>query len=103
KGIPTEKIIVEDKAVNTYQNLLFSKRLIDQDWKNKEQTKKPKIILTTNNFHLFRSLLWARKVGFKCDGAVSKTKFYFWLNALIREFIGVLSMQKTFHIVIMIA
>lgn len=99
KGIDPAHIIIEDKAVNTYENLLFSKKLIDEDAVKHQKTTSPNIVTVTNNFHVFRSLLWARKVGIKCDGAGSKTKFYFWLNALIREYIGVLYMHRKFHII----
>lgn len=103
QGVAEENIIIEDKAVNTYENLLFSKQLIEKDRALQHgKDKKTNIILTTNNFHVFRALLWARKVGLKCDGAGAKTKFYFWLNALIREFIGVLYMHRTFHIVMIL-
>jgi len=39
-------------------------------------------------------------VGLKCDGAGSKTKLYFSLNALIREYIGVMYIYKKFNIII---
>lgn len=102
KGIQPENIIIEDQAVNTYENMLFSKRLIEEDVKKRGLERTYGCIAVTNNFHVFRTLLWARKVELKCDGAGSKTKFYFWLNALIREFIGVLYMQKKFHIFILV-
>lgn len=97
KGIAQEHIIIEDKAVSTYENILFSKSLINQDWTPKEDQEDPSIVTVTNNYHVFRALLWAREVGVKSDGAGSKTKFYFWLNALIREFIGVIYMHRVFH------
>lgn len=97
QGIDERNIIIEDKAVNTYENLLFSKRLMESDAEAKGLTRKLRTVIVTNNFHLFRSLLWARKVGLRCEGSGSKTKFYFWLNALIREFIGMLAMQKKVH------
>ena len=98
KGMKKKDIIIEDKAVNTYENLLFSKQLIEENVLNKGSTATYNIITVTNNFHVFRALLWARKVRLKSDGAGAKTKFYFWLNALIREFIGVLYMQKKYHL-----
>ena len=98
KGMKKEDIIIENKAINTYENLLFSKRLIEEDMLNKDRAGKYQTITVTNNFHVFRALLWARKVKLKSDGAGAKTKFYFWLNALIREFIGVIYMQKKYHI-----
>jgi len=98
KGMKKEDIIIENKAKNTYENLLFSRCLIEEDVLNKQHGGKYKTITVTNNFHVFRTLLWARKVKLKSDGAGAKTKFYFWLNALIREFIGVIYMQKKYHI-----
>lgn len=102
KGMKKEDIIIENKAINTYENLLFSKQLIEKDMVNKKQSQKYQTITVTNNFHVFRALLWARKVKLKSDGAGAKTKFYFWLNALIREFIGVIYMQKKIHISIIL-
>lgn len=97
-GLKREDIIIEDQAVNTYENVLFSRRLIEADWEKQQMDKHPNIVTVTNNFHVFRALLWARKVGLKSDGAGARTKFYFWLNALIREYIAVLFMQRTAHI-----
>jgi len=97
-GMKKEDIIIENQAVNTYENLLFSKRLIEKDVSNKGHSQQYQVITVTNNFHVFRALLWARKVKLKSDGAGAKTKFYFWLNALIREFIGVIYMQRKYHI-----
>lgn len=94
QGLAEEHIIIEDEAINTYENILYSKRLIDADRQQNERGKFFNILTVTNNFHVFRALLWAKKVGVKSDGIGSKTKFYFWLNALIREFIGVMYMQK---------
>lgn len=101
QGLRQEHIIVEDQAINTYENLLFSAQLIEAERQAQGKNSKYNVITVTNNFHVFRALLWARKVGVKSDGAGSKTKFYFWLNALIREFIGVVYMQKKFHIAIL--
>ena len=103
KGLKKEDMIIENKAVNTYENLLFSKRLIEEDVSSNHLSEKYRAITVTNNFHVFRALLWARKVKLKSDGAGAKTKFYFWLNALIREFIGVLYMQRKYHISIILA
>ena len=102
KGMHEEDIIIDNQAVNTYENLLFSKRLIEKDASHKARSDKYETITVTNNFHVFRALLWARKVKLNSDGAGAKTKFYFWLNALIREFIGVMYMQRKYHISIAI-
>ncbi|GIO23590.1 membrane protein [Oceanobacillus sp. J11TS1] len=48
KGIPIEDTIKEDKSVNTYENMLFSKKIMDK--MNGEGAYQS--IFATNNFHL---------------------------------------------------
>ena len=91
KGISPEDIIVEDKSKNTYQNLKFSKQKIDED------NKDGKIIFSTTNYHVFRSGVIANNEGIDCEGMGSKTKWYFYTNALIREFIANLFNQRKQH------
>src|SRR5699024_11254143 len=57
KGVRKENIIIENKAVNTYENLRFSKYLIEKDVSNKGGSEKYNVITVTNNFHVFRALL----------------------------------------------
>src|SRR5699024_50171 len=83
EGLKKEDMIREHQAEETDENLLFSKRLIEEDVSSNHLSEKYQAITVTNNFHVFRELLWARKVKLKSDGAGAKTKFYFWLNALI--------------------
>ena len=94
KGVSEEKIIIEDKSKNTYENLLFSSKLI-----NKEN---PKIALVTTSYHVFRALVFAKKLNIPCIGYGSKTKWYFTLNALIREYIGYLSISRKFHLLVVL-
>ena len=91
KDISPEDIIVEDKSKNTYQNLKFSKQKIDED------NKDGKIIFSTTNYHVFRSGVIANNEGIDCEGMGSKTKWYFYTNALIREFIANLFNQRKQH------
>src|SRR5699024_2244164 len=79
KGLAKEHIFIEDKSKDTYENILFSTRLMDAYDENIGRKDRPRIITITNNFHLFRALLWTKRVGIKSDGAGAKTKFYFWL------------------------
>lgn len=77
---------------------IIQKKLLEEDYK--ARGKEYRCIIVTNNFHLFRSLIWARIVGLECDGAGSKTKLYFSLNALIREYIGVMYIYKKINMII---
>lgn len=91
-GISPEDIIVEDESKNTYQNLKFSKQKIDED------NKDGKIIFSTTNYHVFRSGVIANEEGIDCEGMGSSTKWYFYTNALIREFIANLFYQRKKHL-----
>ena len=95
RGVPEADIIVEDRAVNTRENLLFSYALMPEV----VEGKTPKVALATTNYHLFRALLLARSLGLKCWGAGAPTKVYFAVNAFIREFIGYLSMTRRRHLI----
>lgn len=91
KGIPESDILLEDKSKNTYENMLFSKALIES---REDNIKKCRILFSTSNYHVFRSGLYARKVHLKAQGVGAHTKFYFWYNAMLREFAAIFSMHK---------
>lgn len=84
-GIPDNVIWQEDKSTNTYQNMDFSQKLIDSKF---GQNKPRKVMFTTTNYHVFRSGLLAGFVGLEAEGLGSKTKWWFWPNAFIRECAG---------------
>ena len=88
-GIAPEKIMAEDQSTTTYENMLFSKRMIDAHVKN------AKGLFVTNNFHVYRASMYADKVGLKANGIGSKTALYYIPNAFMREFIGLLEMARS--------
>ena len=88
KGIPPEKIIKEDQSLTTFENLKFSKRIIEA----REGSKYT--VLVTSNYHVYRALRYCRKNKMKCTGVGSHVAFYYWPSALIREFIAVHSEKK---------
>lgn len=94
KGVPASHIITEEKSKNTYENMLFSKNIIEA---NEGNNKKVRVLFSTTNYHVFRSSMYARMVGLRAQGIGSKTKVYFWSNAILREFIAVIFMNKKFH------
>ena len=92
KGVSPDRILVERKSRSTEENLLFSRELMGK--------KKAKVIVVTTAYHVFRALLLARQQGLKCVGFGAKTKWYFTLNALIREFVGYLSLTWKRHLAV---
>lgn len=89
RGVDKERIIMEAKSVSTKENLLFSRKLMEKE--------KPKIVIVTTAYHVFRALLLAKQQGIKCVGFGAKTKWYFTLNALLREFAGYLRLTWKKH------
>ena len=59
-----------------------------------------KIIIVTTAYHVFRALILARQQEIPCVGFGAKTKWYFTLNALIREFAGYLRLTWKRHAVV---
>lgn len=95
-GYDPNLILLEDKSTNTYQNMLYSKKVATSDWGNPNFKAK----FFTNNYHLFRAGLYAKMAHLKANGVGATTRFYFLPNATIREFAGVFIMHKKRHFVI---
>lgn len=94
QGINPENIIIENQSKNTVQNFLFSKRKID------DINRDGNIAFSTTNYHVFRSGVIAWNEGIECEGMGSKTKWYFYINALIREFFANVFIQRKQHLVL---
>ena len=99
QGIPESDILAETKSVNTLQNMQFSKEMIEKEGGGFAST--PNIAFSTTNFHVFRSGILASDAGMNADGMGAKTKWYFWPNALIREFIGMLARHWKLHVFVL--
>lgn len=95
KGISMEDTILEDKSVSTLQNMKFSKNIMDNLMPSSYNS-----IFVTNNYHLFRAGIYARLANLKSQGIGSKTAKYFLPNAMIREYIAIVSMYKKRYLII---
>ncbi|MBA8759131.1 hypothetical protein GWK87_02165 [Staphylococcus schleiferi subsp. coagulans] len=93
QNIPDEKIILEDKSTTTLENMKFSRKKIEEDL-NTTDLKKVHIIFSTNNYHVFRASIYARRAKLSAQGVGAPTAHYFLPSALIREFIALLEMHK---------
>ena len=92
-----KNIIIENKSTSTKENILYSKDKINEIKGNS------KIAFSTSNYHVFRSGVIASNQGINCEGIGSKTKWYFYSNALIREFVASLYSDRKQHIFLIIA
>ncbi len=92
QGVPESDLILECQSRNTRENLHYSSALMPRG---------SQFALVTSYYHLFRALTIARIHKLKCIGYGARTKFYFTLNAFIREFIGYMVITRRKHIIML--
>jgi hypothetical protein len=100
QGIPERLILPETQSKNTYQNMDFSKAIIQ------ETNPQGKAVFATTNYHVFRSGVWASLAGLNAEGVGSRTKWWYWPNAFIREVVGLLKnrwKQEILFLILLIA
>ncbi len=90
-GVPEDKVIEENRSTGTLENMRFSKELIDSTSLPSNQAR---IAFSTTNYHVFRSGLCARRVKMRAVGMGAHTKWWFWPNAAVREFVGILTEHR---------
>ncbi|MFY0519169.1 YdcF family protein [Lysinibacillus sp. UGB7] len=77
RGIPAERILLEDQSTSTYENLLFSRELLPEGTKH--------ITIVSNDFHLQRAKYLAKSLGFEVDVVAAKTPKSVETKLRIRE------------------
>ena len=86
RGVPDSAIVLEDRSTTTWENLTYSRDLITR----LSSATPERAALVTSDYHVFRTAMYARAVGFNADGLGSKTASYYFPTAFIREFIAIL-------------
>ncbi|MFJ7727644.1 YdcF family protein [Neobacillus sp. NPDC097160] len=81
QGISENRIILEDRSTDTYENIEFSKKLIPSDAKIG--------LVVTNNFHLYRAISIARDRGLDVQGLPAKTPWKAVLKSYSREYLAI--------------
>lgn len=90
------EIYPEKKSRNTEENFKYTLEIIN------ELNNKAKVAFATTNYHVLRSGILARYAGLDAEGIASKTKWYFWPNGFVREFVAILFMKIKVHMKIAI-
>lgn len=91
-GVVKDHIIVENQSTTTYENLLFSKAIL-QDLGHDN----PYCLVVTNSFHALRAGVYLKKLGLQGHSIGSKTALYYLPNAWIREGLGLVSIYWKWH------
>ncbi|MBF0714296.1 YdcF family protein [Gemella sp. GH3] len=86
--VPLDKIILEDTSRTTYENLVNSKKLGEQEVNN------PKFLFVTNDYHVFRTSTYAKRIKMRGDGLGCRTAGYYIPSAFIREYVAIIFKLK---------
>lgn len=81
-GIEEDRIIVEDKSVNTTQNIEYAKKLLDDEFKTEE------VVIITDSFHQYRASFLAKQFGLKTYAVNAKTNPDYVPTFWVREWLG---------------
>ena len=87
QGISDERIILEERARNTTQNIIYSLVLLDD---RGIDLREKNVGIVTNDFHVFRGLSIAKKQGMtRVCGIAAGSRPLYLPNNMLREFFGV--------------
>ncbi len=88
RGIAESRIIEESRSSSTYENLLYSKQIIES------QSLGGRIAVLSNSFHLFRAKKIAGGMGLDVQtlGAPIPRVFLTPLNSYVREYFSIVNM-----------
>jgi len=86
-GICDTRLFVEDQSTTTYENIAFSKIIIE------ENGLPTNLAVATDGFHMFRAFVLARDAGLEPGAVPSRTPFrtlpYYWLREMAAIVVGV--------------
>lgn len=83
-GVEVDRLNYESLSTNTNENLKFSSDMMAQ-----LGVEKPKIIIITSDYHLFRAKHLAEEYGLTSYGLGGDSPFFVKVNYYIREYFGV--------------
>ena len=78
--VAADRLIMEDRSTTTWENMTFSKALIPED------AGQVHIGIVTNNFHVYRGVMLAKRCGFtNACGIAAKSHSLMQLHFMVRE------------------
>jgi gdmH len=91
QGVPEEDILIENRSRTTFENLTFSKAILEKEGLGKD------VLVVTNSFHALRAGVFMRRLRIPGRSVGSKTAFYYLPSAWIRETVGLVSLYWKWH------
>ena len=84
-GISADRIIMEDRSRTTAENLKFSQQII------KERSLPETTALVTTDFHQYRAVMLAKRIGITPYAVSSHTEGKYILTYLSREWLAIIA------------
>ena len=85
RGIPQEKILLEEMSTSTYENLVFAKEILEEHFPDGFRA-----VVITNDFHIYRATQMARGIGLDVSRVGAHTDWYSRPVNYLREMLAVL-------------
>lgn len=79
-GVVPDRVILEDKSTSTYENIAFSKQLLPKGLKEG--------LVVTNDFHLYRAKMIAKRYGLELGGLPAETPRQAVVKSYAREYLA---------------
>ncbi|MDO5408839.1 MAG: YdcF family protein [Lachnospiraceae bacterium] len=100
-GMEGDRILLEERSVNTRENLMFSREIIQryESGAGESWDSNLNIAVCSNNFHMYRAMALARAAGnWKVEGLAAMTDPFMWLSFTLREGAALIKEQIRGHI-----
>ena len=87
RGVPRERIILEDRSTSTYENLIFTQEILQMELFPDGFTA----VVVSNDFHIYRAHRLARQVGMDATTLGARTDWFMWPVNYLREMTAVVN------------
>jgi len=87
RGVPQNRILLEEYSTSTYENLKFARAILDEHFAGEYSA-----VLVTNDFHIYRAVQTAQRVGLYVNRRGAYTDWYTWPVNYLREMLAVVNM-----------
>ena len=86
-GIDAERLLLEEEATNTNENIRFSFAILLDDWEAAGHgDSTPTVAIVSSEYHLFRAVYLAKKAGYTVSGVPATTRVVISrINYFVRE------------------
>ena len=89
RGVPPERILLEDRSTTTRTNISYTRDLLAE-----RGMAGPQVLLVTSSFHAVRTAILASDMGVPWAVAPARTAWFYIVNAWLREYVAVLTYRR---------